>query len=125
MKKKVDNQKLLKSLQYVLKKALKTKKTGKLEIYTIYCGICHNVEEKYNRRGDYYCVYDDLMLLFKGWKHHSGCLEYPVDDDDMNGIDGYRWVGKNLDKRIDLMQYTIKKLENRIKRAEQKKLNKT
>ena len=123
--KKVDDKKLLKSLQYVLKKALKTKKTGKEEIDTIYCGICYNVEEKYNRTGVFYCVHGDLEMLFKGWKHHSGRLEYPVDDDDMNGIDGYRWVGKNLDMRIDLMQYTIKKLENRIKRAEQKKLNKT
>ena len=126
-KDKIDNEQLLKSLKYVLNMALEKKADPGIEMDSECCGICYNVDAHYytkNRRvreG----VYDRLRVLFRGWEHHSGNEDYPVVDDRSVAKYDFRWNGVNLDKRIDLMRYTIKKLEASIKRAEKRKLNKT
>lgn len=128
MKKKVDDKKLLKSLQYVLDMALEKKEDPGIEMDSECCGICYNVDSHYHtksRRVGEGGVYDRLRVLFRGWKHHSGNEDYPVEDDRSVAAYNFRWEGVNLDKRIDLMQHTIKKLEASIKRAAKRKLNKT
>ena len=122
MKKKVDDKKLLKSLQYVLDMALEKKEDPGIEMDSECCGICYNVDSHYHAKGRAYGdVYDRLRVLFRGWKHHSGNEDYPVQDDRSVAAYNFRWNGVNLDKRIDLMQHSIKKLEASIKRANKRK----
>ena len=120
---KVNDKHLLESLQYVLNMALKKKAAPWIEMDSECCGICYNVDSHYytisRRVGE--GVYDRLRVLFRGWKHHSGNEDYPVEDDRSVAAYTFRWDGVNLDKRIDLMQHSIKKLEASIKRANKRK----
>jgi hypothetical protein len=95
---------MLKALKGVLSRAKKD------DIVVRECGICNNTQKFF-----YVDVYLPLEKLFLGWDKHSGCRSYPVkingDYAALVGDDVDYWVGDFRNLRIDLLQYTIKKVE--------------
>ena len=103
------------AMKTLLNQALLEKKSpGVIECPGV--GICFNMGYIIHH-GDvdalYSDIYTDLRVLFKGWKHHSGDAGYPIPKTNIYE----KWEGLNLEMRINLMRYALKKLADRKRRA--------
>lgn len=74
-------------------------------------GICYNLSDLIeDATGDLRKMGYDIVGEFSiGWKHHTGDKEYPIPtfNKDYNGL----WKGKQLEYRLDLIDYIIKQLK--------------
>ncbi len=76
-------------------------------------GICFNLSgiiHDEGLKGVRYDVGHSLIKKFSiGWKHHTGDKEYPVPslNKEYNGL----WKGKQLEYRLDLIDYIIEQLK--------------
>lgn len=73
-------------------------------------GICHNlsklIEDRYSLGGE---AYNIIMNLSIGWKYHTGSNMHPVPFPKY--INSDLWTGKQLEYRLDLIDYIIGQLK--------------
>lgn len=70
-------------------------------------GICYHLN-KMCSGGKLSYEYGFVNHFSKGWEHHSGIDRYPVNDNIKLG----KWEGENLQLRLDLLEYLIKRVVN-------------
>lgn len=87
-------------------------------------GICNNLSKYSNRHvTEFWDAYGFVKQYSRGWKHHSGDVDYPVPGPETKGawtLSHYNKWNKNTRHgrlRWQLLNYLIKKLEKELKNA--------